>query len=71
MVFNGNISPRTAAKPVIFYEESQLSVKEIAAKLKISRSSVYRLVQGSDSDTKEKTKSERKGKTDRGARQIC
>jgi len=46
MVFHEEISPKIAAQALLYYEESKLTVKEIAAKLKISRSSLYRLVGG-------------------------
>lgn len=71
MVFRGEISVQQAAKAALYYEESLLTVKEIAKKLQISRSSVYRLKNRQGNTKKKKLKSGRKKKIgERGMRRV-
>lgn len=45
MVYRGKISPETAAIARLYYEESKLTVTDIAKKLNIGRRSIYRLIE--------------------------
>lgn len=53
MVFTRVISPEIRAQARLYYEESRLTVSEIATKLYISRSSLYRLLESNNNKNTE------------------